>query len=178
MKLDKLMKYMKINEDEDYDDDYLDDDELDDEDDVIVAAPRKTAQMVKQTRETVEYEERPRKTVQPKVTPIRQSSAKKPQVAGGMEVCVIKPTSYEESREITETLLSNRTVVLNLEGLDMDIAQRIVDFASGSTFAIGGNLQKISYYIFIITPPTVDISGDFPDIFNGVLDMPLNNNGL
>lgn len=44
-----------------------------------------------------------------------------------MEVCVIKPTSVEDAREITETLLANRTVVLNLEGLDVDIAQRIID---------------------------------------------------
>lgn len=49
-----------------------------------------------------------------------------------MEVCVIKPTSVEDAREITETLLANRTVVLNLEGLDVDIAQRIIDFTSGS----------------------------------------------
>ncbi|MBQ7925211.1 MAG: cell division protein SepF [Lachnospiraceae bacterium] len=174
MKLDNLLKYMKLNEEDDYDDDYLDDeDEMEEE----VMPPRKSVAPAKQIRETAEYEERPRKAVQPKVTPIRQSStAKKPQSTGGMEVCVIKPTSFEESREITETLLSNRTVVLNLEGLDMNIAQRIVDFASGSTFAIGGNLQKISYYIFIITPPTVDISGDFSDIFGGALDMPLNNN--
>ena len=91
-----------------------------------------------------------------------------------MEVCVIKPTSVEDAREITETLLANRTVVLNLEGLDVDIAQRIIDFTSGSCFAIAGNLQKISHYIFIITPASVDISGDFQDIFNDSFEMPLN----
>lgn len=78
-----------------------------------------------------------------------------------MEVCVIKPNSVEDAREITETLLNNRTVVLNVEGLDVEIAQRIIDFTSGSCFAISGNLQKISNYIFIITPASVDISGDF-----------------
>ena len=79
---------------------------------------------------------------------------------------MIKPTSFDESREITETLLANRTVVLNVEGLDVDIAQRIIDFASGSCFAINGNLQKISNYIFIITPESVDISGDFQSIMD------------
>ena len=49
----------------------------------------------------------------------------------------------------------------NLEGLDLEVAQRIIDFTSGATFAINGNLQKISNYIFIITPASVDISGDF-----------------
>ena len=83
-----------------------------------------------------------------------------------MEVCVIKPISFEDAREITETLLMNRPVILNVEGLDVDIAQRIIDFASGSCFAISGNLQKISNYIFIITPANVDISGDFQNFID------------
>ncbi len=87
--------------------------------------------------------------------------------AGGLEVCVIKPVSIDEARSVTETLLQNRAVVLNLEGLDVDIAQRIIDFTSGSCYAINGNLQKISNYIFIITPQSVEISGDFQDIFGG-----------
>ena len=83
-----------------------------------------------------------------------------------MEVCVIKPTTVEDAREITETLLTNRTVVLNLEGLDVDIAQRIIDFTSGSTYSMNGNLQKISNYIFIATPDSVELSGDFQDILS------------
>ena len=98
-----------------------------------------------------------------KITPMRPSKSKS---SSGMEVCVIKPTSIEDAREITETLLQNRTVVLNMEGLDVEIAQRIIDFTSGSCFAISGNLQKISNYIFIITPATVDISGDFQGIMS------------
>ena len=78
----------------------------------------------------------------------------------------------DEAREITETLLANRTVVLNMEGLDVDIAQRIIDITSGSCYAIDGNLQKISHYIYIITPASVDISGDFQEIFNGSFDVP------
>ena len=88
-----------------------------------------------------------------------------------MGVCVIKPTSVEDAREITETLLSNRTVILNMEGLNVDIAQRIIDFTSGSCFAISGNLQKISNYIFIITPSSVDVSGDLQSIIDS-FDIP------
>ena len=111
----------------------------------------------------IDLSEEKKKTT-PKVVPTR---SKKALSAAGMEVCVIKPTSVEDAREITETLLANRTVVLNLEGLDVDIAQRIIDFTSGSTFAISGNLQKISRYIFIITPASIDISGDFQSILSG-----------
>ena len=87
-----------------------------------------------------------------------------------MEVCVIKPTSVDDAREITETLLSGRTVILNLEGLDLEVAQRIIDFTSGATFAISGNLQKISNYIFLVTPTNVDISGDLQDLLNTSFD--------
>ena len=107
-----------------------------------------------------------------RLTPVRQ----KKMIGAGMEVCVIKPTSVEDAREITETLLANRTVVLNMEGLDVDIAQRIIDFTSGSCYAINGNLQKISHYIFIITPASVDISGDFQEILSGSFDVPSLNN--
>ena len=88
-----------------------------------------------------------------------------------MEVCVKKPTSVEDSREVTEALLNGTAVILNLEGLDLDVAQRIIDFSSGSCFALSGNLQKISNYIFIITPQNVDIFGDFQDILNGKINV-------
>lgn len=122
-----------------------------------------------------DFAEPKKEKVSPKVTPMR-TTGKVRSTASGMEVCVIKPTSVEDAREITETLLANRTVVLNLEGLDVDIAQRIIDFTSGSTFAISGNLQKISHYIFIITPRSVDISGDFQEILSGAFDVPALNN--
>lgn len=157
---DKFLNVMRLNPDDDddfYDDDYYDDDEED--------MPKKKAFAKSEDKydDEIEKREKPVKQSQ-KITPMRPS--KKQISAAGMEVCVIKPTSVEDAREITETLLMNRTVVLNVEGLDVEIAQRIIDFTSGSCFAISGNLQKISNYIFIITPATVDISGDFQDIMD------------
>ena len=166
--MDKFLNYMKLN---DEDDEYYDEDYLDDEEDMVEPAPKKSvSKAVKEDAEPVDSKPA-RKTVQPKVTPIRQNVTRK-MPGNGMEVCVIKPTSVEDAREITETLLANRTVVLNLEGLDVDVAQRIIDFTSGSCFAIAGNLQKISHYIFIITPASVDISGDFQELLGGSFEMP------
>ena len=59
---------------------------------------------------------------------------------------------------------------MNLEGLDLEIAQRIIDFISGATFAISGNLQKISNYIFLVTPTNVDITGDLQDLLSGSME--------
>ena len=100
-----------------------------------------------------------------KVTPIKKGRAS----GGSMEVCVIKPTKVEDFREIADTLLSYCTVVLNLEGIDVELAQRIIDFSSGSCYAIGGGLQKVSSYIFILTPSNVEISGDIQDLLGGAI---------
>ena len=161
--MDKFLNAMKLNDEEDeYYDDYYDDE----------PEPVKKPTPVRDRDNNDAEEERIIRKATPKVTPMRQTK----KVSGtGMEVCVIKPTTMEDAREITETLLDNRTVVLNLEGLDVDIAQRIIDFTSGSCFAMSGNLQKISHYIFIVTPASVDLSGDFQEILSGSFDVPINN---
>lgn len=78
-----------------------------------------------------------------------------------MEVVRIEPTSVEDGRKIAQLLLDNRVVFLDLEGIDMNLAQRILDFVSGASFAIDGKLQKMSRYTFVIAPPAVNVSGDF-----------------
>lgn len=170
--MDKFLNYMKLNGE---DDEYYDDEYLDDEEDVEPAPKKLNTSRAKDMDAYGDSGPAKKPASGNKITPISKPSSKRMGNGAGMEVCVIKPTSVEDAREITETLLANRTVVLNLEGLDVDIAQRIIDFTSGSCFAIGGNLQKISHYIFIITPASVDISGDFQDIFGGSFEMPLNN---
>ncbi|QFJ55610.1 cell division protein SepF [Pseudobutyrivibrio xylanivorans] len=95
----------------------------------------------------------------PKITPMRNKAK-----GAVMEVCVIKPSSFEDAREISETLLAERTVLLNMKGLDLGVAQRIIDFTCGTCYAIDGNLQRIEDYIFIITPAGVELSGDLAGI--------------
>ena len=158
--MDSFISAMKISEGND-DDMFEDDDEYLDDEDVVT---ERTVTVSK-----AEAVSEPRRQPVSRITPVRQQ---KKVIGSGMEVCVIKPNSVEDAREITETLLANRTVVLNMEGLDVDIAQRIIDFTSGSCYAISGNLQKISHYIFIITPASVDISGDFQEILSGSFDVP------
>ncbi|SET38913.1 cell division protein SepF [[Clostridium] polysaccharolyticum] len=92
-----------------------------------------------------------------KIVPIRTT-------AKGLEVCIMKPSTFEDSQEICDMLLTGRAVVVNLEGFDPDVAQRIMDFISGAVYAIGGKLHQISRYIFIFSPDNIDISGDYLDL--------------
>lgn len=163
--LDKFLSVFRLDDEEEYDDDDLfGEDEVEEE-----APPKKNLFSKTKKKETFDDDEGyTDKKSEGKVTPMR------PPVRRGtaMEVCVIKPTAVEDAREISETLLTGRTVILNLEGLDIEIAQRIIDFTSGATFAISGNLQKISNYIFLVTPTNVEISGDLQDLFGSTFDVP------
>lgn len=171
--LDKFLNIMKLD-DEDYDDDEFFDDDYDDEDDYD-RKPKKSLFHKEKEKDYDDYDDEYEAPVAKtkstysnnKVTPMRQPARRN---TVNMEVCVIKPNSVDDAREITETLLSGRTVILNLEGIDLEIAQRIIDFTSGATFAINGNLQKISNYIFLVTPTNVDISGDLQDLLNTSFD--------
>ena len=164
--LDKFLSIMKLDDEDEFEDDFFDD-----EDD-FEEAPKKSffkknKKSVYDNDEDEYYEDRKSSISGNKVTPMRQPARR-----ASMEVCVSKPTAVDYARVITETLLSGRTVILNLEGLDLEIAQRIIDFTSGATFAINGNLQKISNYIFLVTPTNVDISGDLQDLLNTSFDVP------
>ena len=171
---DKFLDIMKLNDD-DYDDDFYDEEDYLDEEDFEEKPQRRSLFGKKSTKEDnfndfdMEEEQKFQPSAANKVTPMRHPAARK---GGNMEVCVVKPSFVDDSREITETLLSGRTVILNLEGMDLEIAQRIIDFISGATFAISGNLQKISNYIFLVTPTNVDISGDLQDLLGGSMETP------
>ncbi len=171
--MDKFLNAMRLNSDEE---DYMDEDDFYDDEEEEYEPPKKTFRRERDKKEperevSVSSASKDSRSTSrtssssAKITPMR-STKRSQGGAAAMEVCVIKPTSSEDAREITDTLLAGRTVVLNLEGLDLEVGQRIIDFASGSCYAIGGNLQKISNYIFIVTPQNVDISGDFQNIMS------------
>ena len=166
--LDKFLEVMKLDGDDDYDeDDFFDEDDFEDE----YEEEKPKRGIFKKEKANTSYEEEeefePRRSSRPtsnKVTPMRQPSRKS---APAMEVCVIKPNNMEDTREIADTLVDNSTVILNLEGIDVELAQRIIDFTSGACYSLGGSLQKVSSYIFVLGPYNVDITGDLQNILGG-----------
>ena len=94
----------------------------------------------------------------------------------GNEVCIMKPLSFNDSQDICDVVLSSRIAVVNMEDLDIAMAQRIIDFLSGTIYAIDGKLFNISSYIYICAPNNVDISGDYAEIAEQTgFDVPVLN---
>jgi cell division inhibitor SepF len=81
------------------------------------------------------------------------------------KVIVEEPAAFDESQEIADHLKKRRAVVVNLHRLQIDEAHRVVDFLSGTVYAIGGEIQKIGGDIFLCTPDNVSVQGTVSDLF-------------
>lgn len=76
------------------------------------------------------------------------------------QVHVIKPQEFNEAQKVTDYLKSGRAIVINMEGMEVHSAQRIIDFIGGACYALDGSLQAISANMFIAAPHNVDVTGD------------------
>lgn len=166
--IDKVMDMMKLS-------DYDDDDQLDVREDYIDSSARRQRE-----REPM-YSAQPRqftsytggKAATAKAASPAQSTANVVnfQASVKMEVVVIQPKTYDEAQEVCDHIKSQRPVIINLEQMERNVAQRIMDFVSGSCYTLNGNLQRVTNNIFIIAPENIDVAGDFREELksNGII---------
>lgn len=79
------------------------------------------------------------------------------------KVILIEPHHYDEVQEIADHLKNRKSVVINLQRLPRDEAKQIVDFMSGTVYALGGGIQKLGHNIFLCTPDNVEVTGSISD---------------
>ena len=96
-------------------------------------------------------------------TPLKKGKVVNINTTTQLKVVVVTPESFDEAKDIAEHLKQKKPVVINLEGVEKEIARRIVDFLSGAVYSLDGNIQKISTGIFLVAPYNVGIMGDFKD---------------
>ena len=158
--LDKFKEIITENDD-DFDD-YYDDDNRD----YGLAAPERAERQERPRHERApkpERQERPRSRGRDdKVVNIHTTTQ--------LQVVLVKPERFENASEIADHLKDKRTVVINLESTNKDVARRLIDFLSGVAYAGEGKIKKVAANTYIITPYSVDIMGDLID--------ELENNGL
>ena len=124
----------------------------------------------------VERRERPARSEQSSFAPVDELEARRSnkvvniRAATQLQVVLVKPERFENASEIADHLREKRTVVLNLESTNKEIARRLLDFLSGVAYANEGKIKKVAISTYIITPYNVDILGDLID--------ELENNGL
>ena len=96
----------------------------------------------------------PKNAVSGSVRPISSSSP------AHTKVQVVAPTSFSEAQEIGECFRSMQPVIVNLTGVDRDLKRRLVDFASGLTFGLNGDMKRVADSVFMLTPTNVEVSAE------------------
>lgn len=90
------------------------------------------------------------------------------------EVFVIRPLAFDDAQTVSDFLKQGKTIIINMEGVEIDSAQRIIDFIGGACYGLGGDLEAISANIFIAAPNSIEITGDLrSEIINGALSPSL-----
>ena len=79
------------------------------------------------------------------------------------KVHVVEPKAFNDAQEIGDRLRSSTPVIVNLQGLERDLQRRLIDFASGLCYALGGTMSKVGDQVFLLTPPNVEVSDDEKD---------------
>ncbi|PLR69946.1 cell division protein SepF [Bacillus sp. UMB0893] len=102
----------------------------------------------------------------PAKTQSKQNVVSLQSVQKSSKVVLCEPRVYAEAQDVADQLKNRRAVVVNLQRIQHDQAKRIVDFLSGTVYAIGGDIQKIGSNIFLCTPDNVDVSGQISEIIS------------
>ncbi len=106
-------------------------------------------------KEMVEEDE-----VEPVITNKKNSKVVNIHTSSATKVTITKPVDYEEATEICEALKNRRIVLVNTTVLELKIAQRLLDFISGSCYALGGELQQIEKGVYILSPSNVEVTNE------------------
>ena len=167
--MSKFMDFLKLSDPED---DFDDDDLFDDDDDEYeeYEQPKKK---VKERPSKTYYDDEEEDYI-PKKTKPKASRSNGPSTLVSInsrnnnsrsnnKVYVIKPQEFNEAQKVTDYLKEGGTIVVNMEGIEVHAAQRIIDFIGGACYALGGSLQAISANIFIAAPQNIDVTGDLRD---------------
>jgi len=75
-------------------------------------------------------------------------------------VHLVAPTGFNDAKEIGDRLKSSQPVILNLQGVDRELCRRLIDFASGVTYGLGGQMEKVADQVFLLTPTDVEVSAE------------------
>ena len=86
------------------------------------------------------------------VRPLQPVSSAKPYV--------VAPTSFNQAQEVADKLKANQPVIVNLQNVDRDLSRRIIDFASGLCYGIGGQMERVANQVFLLTPSNVEVSAE------------------
>ena len=168
----KTMYHLGLAPDEDYDDyDGAYDDEQQgayDEPAPQSAPQRRSAPVARQPQPRAEQTSigavrpirvaEPTNVSSPAVMPQRSPAVRPVPVASNAKPHALAPVSFNDAQELADKFKGNQPVIMNLQSADRDLARRLIDFASGLCYGIGGQMEKVANHVYLLTPSNVEVS--------------------
>jgi cell division inhibitor SepF len=87
-----------------------------------------------------------------------RSAVVRPLPAGPTKPFVVGPTSFNDAQDVADKFKVNVPVILNLQGVERDLSRRIIDFASGLCYGLGGQMERVANHVYLLTPSDVEVS--------------------
>ena len=73
---------------------------------------------------------------------------------------VVMPTSFNQAQDVADKYKGSQPVIMNLQGADRDLSRRLIDFASGLCYGVGGQMERVANNVFLLTPSNVEVSAE------------------
>ena len=110
--------------------------------------------------EETEIEEEVQEEIEPMISTQRGNKVVNIHTASTAKVMVTKPTNYDDAREIADAIKARKIVLINASTLETKVAQRLVDFISGSCYVLGATLQEIEQRVYLLSPSNVEVTNE------------------
>jgi cell division inhibitor SepF len=158
----RAMLYLGLGPDEEYEDYDLDDQRVPARAEPVAAAARPASAPRVPTREPAESSS---------VRPLAASGASEPAkprpavvrpvpAAANAKPYVVAPTSFNHAQEVADKFKASQPVIVNLQGADRDLSRRLIDFASGVCYGLGGHMERVASQVYLLTPSNVEVSAE------------------
>jgi len=111
-------------------------------------------------RKPAQAEQPPRSRERDNVVPMPKGQETLKVLTQRFKIVVIEPKTFDECPKLVDSLKTRKPIIINLERVETEVARKMFDFLSGATYALSGNVQKISNNIFVFLPENVDVQGN------------------
>ena len=151
----RTLVYFGIAEEDDWDDEGLETSEQLEE-----SYRRRERQNVRRLPSASEADSWPSEEAQPSRQRERSSRLRSVGPPAPAKVHLVVPRTFNDAKQIADRFKAQMPVILNLQGAETDLAKRLIDFASGLTYALDGSMQRVADKVFLLTPRDVELSAE------------------
>jgi cell division inhibitor SepF len=156
----RTLVYFGIAEDDDWDDDNLETNERQLEDSYRRRDRQNVRRLPSSAEDDLDWPSEESAAAAPSPRRERQSRLRSVTTPGPAKVHLVAPRAFNDAKQIADRFKAQVPVIINLQSADTELSKRLIDFASGLTYALDGSMQRVADKVFLLTPRDVELSAE------------------